>query len=91
MISCPKCGCEDMLYAHKSGYLACENCGQLTDTPITPYPGNATREQWVQEVAKDFYLRNADESISVPPDEIADDALHYAEAFVAACDKHFNR
>jgi uncharacterized Zn finger protein (UPF0148 family) len=89
MIRCPKCD-SNLLYSDEDGDFSCYECGErFYAKNTTPYPNNATREQWVQEVAArqlNYYATNRDNLYAA-----ADEAIEVAEAFVAACDKHFNR
>lgn len=85
-----KCKCDSTwLYANDDGTFSCYHCGEkVIAEGSTPYPGNATREQWVQEVAA--RLRSAiyaQSAYGMDNEEV----IANAEAFVTACDKHFGR
>jgi hypothetical protein len=86
-----QCGCT-RFYITEHRELECSSCGTYHSLAVadrfTPYPGNATREQWVQEVAAKIRAAIYSQSTYGMDDKAV---VSSAEAFVAACDQHFGR
>lgn len=86
-----QCGCT-RFYITEHRELECSSCGTYHSLAVadrfTPYPGNMTRDQWVQEVAARFFAATFSQSSFEP---LMDGCINDAEEFVALLDQHFGR